>query len=76
MQIKDDVILFLERKQLQLMGRYAMLEDIQGEYPIFYPLCQREMDKLDMRVELIRRKICELEELDQGDHDAGKNRGY
>ncbi len=74
MQIKDDVVLFLEKKQLQLMEKYAVLEDIQGGYPVFYSLCQMEMDRLDLRAELIRRKICELEGLRQGDYYAGGNR--
>lgn len=62
MQIKDDMIAFLERKQQQLMDRYTLLEDIQGEHPEFYPICQSEMDKVDRRAETIRRKISELKE--------------
>lgn len=44
------------------MERYAMLENIQVEHPELYSLCQREMDRVDRNAELIRRKICELEE--------------
>lgn len=60
--MKDDVISFLEKKQEQLRKRYERLEEIQGEYPELYSLCQREMDKSDWNAELIRRKIFELEE--------------
>lgn len=61
MQIKDDVVAFLKVKQMQLMETYKMLEDIQGEHPELYPLCQKEMDKADQNAERIRRKIDELE---------------
>lgn len=61
MQIKYDVITFLKRKQWQLMKKYSMLEDIQGEHPELYSLCQREMDRMDWTAELIRRKIFEME---------------
>lgn len=62
MPIKDDAIAFLKRKQRQLMDRYAVLEDIQGEPPELHPLCQSEMDRVDWLAEIIRRKIAELEE--------------
>ncbi len=64
MSIRDDVIEFLQSKQVQLMERYALLEEIQGEYPGLYSLCQREMDRVDWNAERIRRKIFELEESD------------
>lgn len=62
MPIKDGPIIFLERKQQQLMDRYAALEDIQGGYPELYSLCQGEMNKSGWYAELIRRKIFGLEE--------------
>lgn len=62
MPIKDDAIAFLEGKQRQLMERYSVLEDIQGEYPELYSVCQREMDRADRYAELIRMKISELKE--------------
>lgn len=62
MPIKDDVIVFLKRKQTQLMKRYTIWEDVQGEYSELYSLCQKEMDRTDWIMELIRRKIFELEE--------------
>lgn len=65
MRIKDDVIAFLNKKQKQLIERYARLEDIQGEYKELYSLCQREMDRTDWNAELICRKIFELEQWKQ-----------
>lgn len=64
MEIKNVVIVFLKRKQVQLMERYTMLEDIQGEHPKLYSLCKKKMDRVDWKAELIRRKIYELEESD------------
>lgn len=64
MPIKYDVIVFLKRKQTQLIERHAMWEDVQGEYSELYSLCQKEMDRTDWIMELIRRKIFELEELE------------
>lgn len=46
------------------MEQYAEWEDLQGEFPEDYGLCQSEMDRVDWICELIRRKIYELEELD------------
>lgn len=63
MQIKDDVVSFLGKKQGQLMDRYARLEDIQGGHPELYQLCQSEMDGIDRNADLIRRAIMELEGL-------------
>ncbi|MCI8316043.1 MAG: hypothetical protein HFH74_13635 [Lachnospiraceae bacterium] len=62
MSIKDDVIVFLKRKQTQLMERYAIWEDIQSEYLELYSLCQKEMDRIDWIAELIRKKMFELKE--------------
>lgn len=64
MQIKEIVISFLKEKRNQLMEQYAEWEDLQGEFPEDYGLCQSEMDRVDWICELIRRKIYELEELD------------
>lgn len=61
MPIKDIVISFLKEKQNQLMVQYAEWEDLQGEFPEDYSLCQSEMDRLDWICEKIRRKIYELE---------------
>lgn len=61
MPIKDIVISFLKEKQSQLMGQYAEWEDLHGEFPEDYKLCQSEMDRADWICELIRRKIYELE---------------
>lgn len=63
MSIKDIVISFLKEKQNQLMEQYAEWEDLQGEFPEDYGLCQSEMDRADWICELIRRKIDELEGL-------------
>ena len=68
MPIKELVIDFLKEKQDQLMEQYAILEEIQTEYPEHYGALQKEMDKLDYRCEQIRRKICELE-VEDGKHD-------
>lgn len=59
--IKNIVISYLKRKQRQLMENYKILEDAQGEYPELYSWYQKEMDRVDMNAELIRRKIFELE---------------
>lgn len=63
MPIKHIVISFLKEKQNQLMEQYAEWEDLQGEFPEDYGLCQSEMDRADRICEEIRRKIYELEGL-------------
>lgn len=63
MPIKDIVISFLKEKQSQLMEQYMEWEDLQGEFPEDYGLCQSEMDRCDWICDLIRRKIYELEKL-------------
>lgn len=63
MLIKEIVISFLKEKQNQLMEQYAEWEDLQGEFPEDYGLCQSEMDRTDRICEEIRRKIYELEGL-------------
>lgn len=61
MSIKEIVISFLKEKQNQLMEQYAEWEDLQGEFPEDYGLCQSEMDRANRICEEIRRKIYELE---------------
>lgn len=61
MPIKEIVISFLKEKQNQLMDQYAEWEDLQGEFPEDYGLCQSEMDRADRICEEIRRKIYWLE---------------
>lgn len=61
MPIKEIVISFLKEKQNQLMEQYAEWEDLQGEFPEYYGLCQSEMDRADRIYEETRRKIYELE---------------
>lgn len=64
MPIKDIVISFLKEKQNQLMKQYVEWEDLQGEFPEDYGLCQTEMDRVDCICDKIRREIYELEGFD------------
>lgn len=62
MSTKAVLISSFKEKQKQLMEQYAEWEDLQGEFPEDYSLCQSEMDRADWICEKIRRIIYELEE--------------